>query len=194
MRSRTAWIGAALCVGLAASACVGPRPGGPGSGDPDTPTEPSTVPTPDPDPTSTTTPDPDADCARDTSLPQPGDVTVDLVLTGKVVQQNGEPLRDGGGHVVLRDRRSNVGSILGEASVNDAGFFLVIAGSNSVPADPGCRDYWLEACAPGGTCTATESATLTAERDVTDLVEEHAGQGRQDVDISDDPLIYATVE
>ena len=138
--------------------------------------------------------DPGAACARTTSLPQPGDTTVDLVLTGRVLGPDGLPVPDGGGFVAVVDRRSSVGAHLGEASVNDAGFFLVIIGSNAIPADTNCRDYWLEVCAPGSCATTGGSATLEAELDITDLIGGAAGQGRQDVDISDDELTYSEVE
>src|SRR5262245_53064068 len=106
-RRTAARLVSALVTALFAAACVPPGPG------------------PDPDPTTTTTttttaPDPGG-CARDTSLPQPGDLTVRLDITGKVVLPNGQPDRTLGGHALVRDRRSNVGAVLAEASVNDAG-------------------------------------------------------------------------
>jgi hypothetical protein len=153
---------ALVLVTLAASACVPPGPG-PGGG-----------------------------CARDTSQPQPGDLAVRLNITGKVVLSNGQPARNLGGHAVVRDRRSNVGSVLAEASVNDAGFFLLAAASSAVPADAGCRDYWIEICAPSS-CATGAPATLSAELDVSGLVGEAAGNGPQSVDISDEPLVYADV-
>jgi hypothetical protein len=61
-----------------------------------------------------------------------------------------------------------------------------------VPADPGCRDYWIEICAPA--CTQSQPVPRQfADRDITGLVDEGIGQGRQDVDISDDPLEYVFV-
>jgi hypothetical protein len=164
----------ALVTALAASACVPPGPG------------------PDPDPTTTTTTTPDpGGCARDTSLPQPGDLTVRLNITGKVVLPNGQPARNLGGHALVRDRRSNVGAVLAEASVNDAGFFLLAAASSTVPADAACRGYWIEICAPSSNgCAAGDTATLHAERDITDLIDEAAGTGPQPIDISNDPLVY----
>jgi hypothetical protein len=154
----------ALLAALAGTACVPPGPG-PGGG-----------------------------CARDTSVPQPGDLSVRLNITGKVVLPNGQPDRDLGGHAVVRDRRSNVGSVLAETSVNDAGFFLLAAGTSAVPADAGCRDYWIEICAPasngGNGCAVGGPATLSAERDVTGLITEAAGNGPQPIDISNEPLVY----
>jgi hypothetical protein len=114
-------------------------------------------------------------------------------ITGKVVLSNGQPARDIGGHAVVRDRRSNVGAVLAEASVNEAGFFLLAAASNAVPADAGCRDYRIEVCAPSS-CAAGGEATVTAELDVTDIVGGAAGQGPQQVDISDEPLVYENVD
>jgi hypothetical protein len=194
-RAATAWLVAALSAGLVASACVtGPGvPGGGGDPDPTTPTTESTPGT-DPTSTSTTTPGPGGACARDTSLPQPGDVAVQVSITGKVVQRNGEPVRDGGGHARIVDRAQ--GQVLAEASVNDAGFFLLRGGTSTVPADVGCRDYWIEICAlaSAGCATTGGVTTLTAERDITDLVNGAAGQAPLAVDMSDDPLIYEPVE
>ena len=171
-RSAGAWLVAAL-VALVASACVPPVTPG------------------DPDPTTSTTSAP-AGCARDTSLPQPGDVTVNLGITGKVVLPNGQPSRATGRLAVVKDRRSNVGAVLAEASVNDAGFFLLNASQSTVPADLSCRDYRIEVCSPSSNGCAGAS-TLHAERDVTDLVTGAAGLGRQEVDISDDPLVWEVV-
>ena len=151
-----------------------------------------------PSPTPPTTPPPTTDplaaCARSTSLPQPGDTSVDLVLTGRVLGPDGQPVDDGGGFVRVVDRRSSVGARLGEAGVNDAGFFLAIIGSNAVPADTNCRDYWLEVCAPGGCGADPAAAALATELDVTALIGEATGRGRQEVDISDDELTYSRVE
>lgn len=176
-RSRAAGLIGALVAAFVVSACVPPTtgPGGPDQT------------------TTTTTSGPGGACARDTSLPQPGDVSVDLRITGKVVLPSGQPAHDVGGFALVKDRRSNVGAHLAEASVNDAGFFLLTARQNAVPADTTCRDYWIEICAPGSnSCEGV--ATLRAELDVTGLVNEAAGQGRQDVDISGDPLVYEIVE
>lgn len=150
---------------------------------------PVTGPGPGPDP------DPGAGCARATSVPQPGDLAVRLDITGKVVLPNGQPAHDVGGFAVVRDRRSNVGAVLAEASVNDAGFFLLAASTGAVPADADCRDYWIEICAPSATCRAVGgAATLRAELDVTGHITEAAGTGRQPLDISDDPIVYDRVD
>jgi hypothetical protein len=117
---------------------------------------------------------------------------VDLRITGKVLLPDGRPALNISRFAIVQDRRSNVGSVLAEASVNDAGFFLLAARDNAVPADTACREYWIEVCAPGSNgCDG--AASLYAELDITDLVSEAAGQGVQQVDISDEPLVFERI-
>lgn len=180
-------VGVSLATALLASACtVGP-------GVPTTPTTPTTSP---PGPTTTTTAPTPGNCARDSSLPEPGDVSVDLLITGRVLGADGQPEPDVGGFATVTDRRSGVGAHLSETSVNDAGFFLLSTTSNTIPADLDCRDYWIEICAAPstGACDFGGDAGLVAELDITGLVNEGVGLGRQRIDISNEPLVYSVVE
>ena len=104
-------------------------------------------------------------------------------ITGMVLDPRSRPHI---GHVVLRDRGIQVGAILGEASANEAGFFLL--GARGVVTAAGCkRSYVIEVDSSGA------GAELYGELDVTSLFP-IGGTGKTEEDITDTPVVLAVVE
>lgn len=119
--------------------------------------------------------------------PAPGcdlGVRMNMNITGKVLDPRGQPHV---GHVVLRDRTIEAGAIVGEASANEAGFFL-LAGRGIVTS-AGCpRSYVIEVDS-----RTAEGVGLFGELDVTSLFPAGA-TGLVEEDITATPVILAEVE
>ncbi|WOB10210.1 hypothetical protein [Piscinibacter gummiphilus] len=109
---------------------------------------------------------------------------MNMNITGRVLDPRGQPHV---GHVVLRDRAPQSGSIFAEASANDAGFFLL--GVRGIVTSAGCsKSYVIEVDS-----RAASGADLYGELDVTSLFPA-GGTGFAEEDITATPVILAEVE
>ena len=102
-------------------------------------------------------------------------------ILGRVLDAQGQPHI---GHVVLRDRALLVGSILGQTSANEAGFFELNA-PTGVVVSPGCdASYVIEV----DSVSEDGSTDLFGELDVTSLVTVGQPGGEIAVDLRSTPI------
>jgi len=152
------------------------------------------------DPAPPTTPIPTSTEAADTTAPgttaspattmstQPAgcdpDETVSMNITGLVRLPDGQQPAGVGALAVLRDHALNPGGVFAEASVNDAGFFLLNV--DGVPGSPGCpKNYTIEV-----SVDRDGVIVMFAELDVTDLfIPAVPGGDTIEADITSTPIV-----